>query len=1245
MKKQALLIGMAVFFGLSFFNLVLAQNGQAGFVPEGIIVSDGLKIVSRVGFENGKIISQENNRLKVSFELSNPGEPETDVRYSLRLDKKVGGDYYPVDEKIFEEVLSLVKNQTIKKEVEYVVPDFLRGEVKVWLTSKNSAGLPLGIAPLGVIFLSGTNDYIQIPNNCFLTIGNEEPKYSLLEGVSYRNNEEVFLNCQLENMSQKAISAQVIFNVYRRTVFNQNEKTTPVSSENISLGAKEKKDVKIKLPQMDKPQAYDISVSLEDNGKMVSNSMVAHAVLAGESASILTVKLDKESYQKNETANLFIKTVGSADNFPNSRTGGTEKEELVAEVEISDYLGKACAGKVMQNIPADNGNYSEMNIPVSIKENCLGMKTVVFLKNKEGKELDKKIIAFTVIGNEKVQPQVGKGMGIAKKIAWAIGILCLGVSLLAFIFYRLKNRNNSISGIVLLIIISSFFYFSDVSAATPINGACNPLRATEFSSNTGGWPSGSSYCTDGNDVDTDGFPSQGETVYWGCAGYYGGYNAFCSASRALNSTDGVCGTKSGVFPVGTLNYPTDSHYCTAGGDATSTPSFSKTGTVSWTCPGKDGGTNASCYACIVGNCATPTSGVCNTKRATTFLSTTTSWPDGLSNGSNLCTSGSPKPSTVSFPGIGNTSRWSCLGTGGGASPACAALRSAAPVNAVCGSNQKNYASADAAWVNSATSGFCSSGTKSGSPTFPSTEGTFSTWFCKGATGGEDTSCTARKANYRALTNSEYSSLPLKTNVGAQSVSLQTGDNYRATFTVSTGQWYEFGENIAVSASGQISLSCSNTAVDTTITARLQDGSMQTVFASGYTTASDDKKPLSKTVNITAPNLAGRYWLEIKIVSKYYSAGSGAQKSTKEEMALLPIYIYGVCGGSLPSGATMCSGANTSLTTAKNWTSVATCTPGNKCEYIGSSSCGCGTANTKTYTSQPGASLLCPAGVTPSSVTATATGWTWSCSKSTTTTSCTLKVGAPGTCDIATCTPASNCTTVTTTTPTCTTANCAAGRAISPGCGSCAGTNYTSSSEFWPGCGWNLCNIDATFGGDLYGGQPPFNWTCIDNSDASNIISCSTKLFTPAQCGNAHGSSTATDIAGLTTLGLCPASNALANYKYTPSSVRVVGESWEWDCVEEEIICTPFPSCSLTGNKYTAWNCQAEKAVTTLPPTCETIYPCPAQNQYCVGQKIPDGCGGISCSEGIKHCDKSPSADASLYDARCCNGGWIETKPN
>ena len=170
-----------------------------------------------------------------------------------------------------------------------------------------------------------------IPETCKLSIPGEEKsyrRYSLLEGVDIGSTESIQLNCSALNSDSKAITTTPAFETHFRTLYGEIVPHTNVENAPISFEAGERKDISILLIKATKPQAYDVKVSLKyDNNN--SNAITVHYVIQGVSATIQNLSIDKDFYEKGETAKMFFSWSPSADSFPNTRLGkGTLMPEL-----------------------------------------------------------------------------------------------------------------------------------------------------------------------------------------------------------------------------------------------------------------------------------------------------------------------------------------------------------------------------------------------------------------------------------------------------------------------------------------------------------------------------------------------------------------------------------------------------------------------------------------------------------------------------------------------------------------------------------------------------------------------------------------------------------------------------------------------------------------------------------------------------------------------------------------------------
>jgi len=158
------------------------------------------------------------------------------------------------------------------------------------------------------------------------------------------------------------------------------------------------------------------------------------------------------------------------------------------------------------------------------------------------------------------------------------------------------------------------------------------------------------------------------------------------------------------------------------------------------------------YSCSTNQAVTeaPVTGVCGSLSNTTstaYVQGVTEWPS-----SSFCSSGNVV-SAPTFPAAGSSATWTCSGMYLGGSTDCTAYHA---LNGACGSiantSSTAYAQSASSWPST---NYCSSGTASSTPTFPGI-GTYVSWNCTGAYGGDNVSCNAYHALNGACGSAEKS---------------------------------------------------------------------------------------------------------------------------------------------------------------------------------------------------------------------------------------------------------------------------------------------------------------------------------------------------------------------------------------------------------------------------------------------------------------------------------------------------------
>ncbi|MCF7835731.1 MAG: hypothetical protein K9M15_01275 [Candidatus Marinimicrobia bacterium] len=326
-------------------------------------------------------MSYQDNIVTVSFDLSNGEGIQSGVKYGIQLSK----DGYLIDEKVYDEVLSMSENETVTKEVEYLAPDFLAGDYVLDVVVKNKAGIFLSIEEVGVVSLFGTDNYIDLDNaSCFLNVDDGDDEYSIDEGVDVSPEETLVLNCDISTRLLEEKYFVPIFETYRRSTFGDKVYVIGAGLNGVeSIDADGKKQVSFVIPKPDVPQAYDVNIFLadaNDYSQKLSNSVFVHYVLRGASATIQNVQLDKDSYSKGDTALVSFYWSPSADNFLGSRASmGTALNDVVIEGII-----EGCSDKFFHVVSDSASNNWFVNIDVPITKKCINPEVKLVIKSGAG---------------------------------------------------------------------------------------------------------------------------------------------------------------------------------------------------------------------------------------------------------------------------------------------------------------------------------------------------------------------------------------------------------------------------------------------------------------------------------------------------------------------------------------------------------------------------------------------------------------------------------------------------------------------------------------------------------------------------------------------------------------------------------------------------------------------------------------------------------------------------------------------
>jgi hypothetical protein len=326
---------LAFFFALPFF--VFAEE------PSTMADTEKMITIATVNIYDAKIDARDGNNFTVSFDISNREGVQPDIRYGIELRKAGGGIAHSY---VFPETVSLGRNETIKKTVNYAAPGMFSGKYELWAVSRNTSGLLLAFSKLGDdIDLSGMEESLRIDSGkCWVSIPGVDDHYALNAGADFSGSDAATFSCEIENAFKAEAEFFPSFTTYRRTVFGE-KLGEHIGDRWEKLAPGEKKRFEFVIPKQSVPQSYETVFSLvSKSGERLSGEILFRYVVRGGSATIQNVTLDKSSYRAGEEAVASVFWSPSADGFPGARS---EASTLPERKWSSFFLFRATGNSVL----------------------------------------------------------------------------------------------------------------------------------------------------------------------------------------------------------------------------------------------------------------------------------------------------------------------------------------------------------------------------------------------------------------------------------------------------------------------------------------------------------------------------------------------------------------------------------------------------------------------------------------------------------------------------------------------------------------------------------------------------------------------------------------------------------------------------------------------------------------------------------------------------------------------------------
>jgi hypothetical protein len=447
-KLSLLVVFLSIFISTPVFAATPPPTTTTSSSSKAIILAD-------VNINEAKIIKQENNKFDISFIISNGKGIQTGVKYGVQLISTSNKIQTTDDEKIYDESLTLYENSSIKKTIQYTAPEILDGVFSLYIISKNEEGFPYSTGFLGNIRLKASQKGIYISSgSCFLKIPGEKTQsaYKLNPSLDIDPSENISISCFANNNSDKEIQVKPILEIRKSNSYGTIIKSEVINTETINYKSKESKLFSITLPNINKSGIYYATIALKE-GDILSNKVSFSYIVRGSSATISNVLMDKDYYQKGETANvslLWNSVVGKL-----VRGEATNNGSVSATTLIKNSDGKECSNQIVTPLIFDLTK-PKTEISINIKKNCFNPTITITLKDNVNKVLDEKSFTMQTVS-------VKKPTNTAPII---IIILLIIVAVILYMYKKNKrsinsetNKNNNIETKILILFIFLFGTF------------------------------------------------------------------------------------------------------------------------------------------------------------------------------------------------------------------------------------------------------------------------------------------------------------------------------------------------------------------------------------------------------------------------------------------------------------------------------------------------------------------------------------------------------------------------------------------------------------------------------------------------------------------------------------------------------------------------------------------------------------------------------------------------------------------
>ncbi len=445
----------------SFATSAFAQQSVTN--PAGSVAGskDTLRVAT-VNIQDAHVV-QNGAQFKIDFALSNRIGTQPGIKYGVMLVSNTDKGQVVVDQKVYDEVLTLGPGESVTRSLDYTPVQLKAGTYALLLVSESQYGFPFGMNFLGEFTVPQTGGGMSTDvSSCYLTIASDSTNERIFptKGVDLNESESLVAHCMLENTSNNSLTVSPVMETHARTLFGKTVETDIPKNDPVTLSAGEKKEISVNLPKAREPQAYAVFLRMGEGG----NSVQFRYVIQGGSGTIQNILLDKGSYQKGESAQMSVLWTPSADSFTGARGGaGTELAKPTLTLSLTDESGTVCTDDFTQSLSQPG----LIKVYVPVTKDCASPQVSASLRDDTHGDLSVVQYELTtsapapVLPESKEERQYKSGSG--HFFFALVSLLVVALAGIAFLLYRHKR----IPPIALLLLIGfcGFFAMPHVSHA------------------------------------------------------------------------------------------------------------------------------------------------------------------------------------------------------------------------------------------------------------------------------------------------------------------------------------------------------------------------------------------------------------------------------------------------------------------------------------------------------------------------------------------------------------------------------------------------------------------------------------------------------------------------------------------------------------------------------------------------------------------------------------------------------------